>query len=130
MADLGKAPSRPKDDETMCGGDSPDNDNCAEIEKIFVPMEQFDSHDAEREGRLSRPRTKTSSLRTLSRMRSNNGYGCDDMEESEDTELDEDTDPFIVGWDDGDNDPLCPRSMSLARKWLAVLVCAMSALCV
>lgn len=36
---------------------------------------------------------------------------------------------FEVTWD-GDNDPMSPKSMSLARKWVIVLVMASSSLCV
>lgn len=36
---------------------------------------------------------------------------------------------FEVTWD-GDDDPMSPKSMSLARKWVIVLVMASSSLCV
>jgi len=36
---------------------------------------------------------------------------------------------FEVGWD-GDNDPMNPKSKSLAQKWLIVLILAASSLCV
>lgn len=39
-------------------------------------------------------------------------------------------DPFEVEWDGGDNDPLCPRSMKLARKWLIVFITCFGSLCV
>lgn len=31
-------------------------------------------------------------------------------------------DPYEVGWDDGDNDPMNPRSMTKARKWFIVFI--------
>lgn len=37
---------------------------------------------------------------------------------------------FIVGWDDGDNDPLCPRSFGTARKWAMVFIVCLTTLCV
>lgn len=37
--------------------------------------------------------------------------------------------PFLVTWD-GDADPLNPRSMSKLRRWLIVLICSASSLCV
>lgn len=37
---------------------------------------------------------------------------------------------FEVHWDEGDSDPLNPRSLSYARKWLIFLVVSVSALCV
>lgn len=71
----------------------------------------------------------------LSRTRSNNGYGCDENDEStEDLEGGADTvlekDPFEVHWENGDDDPLNPRSMSKARKWLIVIIVSASSLCV
>ena len=36
---------------------------------------------------------------------------------------------IIVGWD-GDDDPMSPRSMGIARKWLIVLILSASSLCV
>jgi hypothetical protein len=73
--------------------------------------------------------------RPLSRTRSNNGYGCDDNDDmTTDLEIAGDSgvekDPFEVHWEDGDNDPSNPRSMSLARKWLVVIIVSASSLCV
>jgi len=42
----------------------------------------------------------------------------------------DETDPFEVGWDGGDDDPLCPRSTSLGRKWLMVFITSLGSLCV
>ncbi len=39
-------------------------------------------------------------------------------------------DPFEVGWENGDHDPLCPRSMGVARKWLIVFITCFGSLCV
>ncbi|RYC61973.1 hypothetical protein CHU98_g4244 [Xylaria longipes] len=50
--------------------------------------------------------------------RSQNGHGCADLSDK-DGEKDED-DPFEVSFD-GDDDPMCPRSMNIARKWILVL---------
>jgi hypothetical protein len=80
-------------------------------------------------------RSNSMSRRTLSRTRSNNGYGCDEDDNSrEDLEISGDgvveKDPFEVHWEDGDNDPLNPRSMSFARKWLVVIIVSASSLCV
>ncbi|OTB04371.1 hypothetical protein M426DRAFT_58765 [Hypoxylon sp. CI-4A] len=63
---------------------------------------------------------------SVSRVRSNNGYGAADLEEdtSDDTinpsQPPVEKDPFEVAWD-GDDDPLCPRSMPIVRKWLVVI---------
>lgn len=37
--------------------------------------------------------------------------------------------PYLVTWD-GDADPLNPRSMSKLRRWIIVLICSASSLCV
>lgn len=81
---------------------------------------------------------------TLTKTRSQRSYaGADgytrfseDQEKSKMGENGENSDAYIdpekkfeVGWD-GDNDPMSPKSMSLARKWVVVLVMASSSLCV
>jgi hypothetical protein len=62
--------------------------------------------------------------RPATRTRSQNGYGCDDIEAIEVTAED---DPFIVGWDGGDADPLSPRSRSNFQKWTIVLINSVAA---
>ena len=42
----------------------------------------------------------------------------------------EEPDRFDVGWDGGDDDPLCPRSMPLGKKWLMVFITCFGSLCV
>lgn len=80
------------------------------------------------------PTTKAVSLRSLSRTRSQNGYSCDDNDDDDDREVAaggiSEKDPYEVGWDDGDNDPLNPRSKSKAAKWTIVLICSFASLCV
>jgi hypothetical protein len=39
-------------------------------------------------------------------------------------------DPFEVGWENGDQDPLCPRSMKTWRKWTIVLITSCGSFCV
>ena len=83
-------------------------------------------------------RNKARSLRSISRTRSHNGYGCDDNddsteEEGGDAEAGEapaEKDPFEVHWEGGDSDPMNPRSMKVARKWVVVLIVSASSLCV
>lgn len=90
-----------------------------------------------RTAELRRPGTGTS--RSISRARSNNGYGCDDLEESSQTSgpaaggqqrNGAEKDPFEVSWDGGDGDPLCPRSMPRAKKWLIVAITSFGSFCV
>lgn len=72
---------------------------------------------------------------SLSRPLSNNGYGCDDNDDSTDdleavgAEVIE-KDPFEVHWEDGDNDPMNPRSFSIGKKWLVVIIVSLSSFCV
>lgn len=81
--------------------------------------------------------SRARSSKSLGRTRSNNGYGCDDMGDDDDDEpagLTETEpparDPFEVGWENGDQDPLCPRSMKTWRKWTIVLITSCGSFCV
>lgn len=73
---------------------------------------------------------------SLGRMGSQNGYGCDgdnseDKRDAQDVENGPvEKDSFEVTWENGDNDPLNPKSKSKAAKWLIVLLCAFASLCV
>lgn len=77
-----------------------------------------------------RRRGSVDTLSTIRRERSNNGWGVDDLEEGPDGEIvapynhhpnpEEAHDPFEVGWDNGDNDALCPRSLPTWRKWVII----------
>ena len=90
-------------------------------------------------------RTRSSGLSTrssLSRMRSHNGYGCDNLDEpglEEDSAGDpekgeaahaREKDPFEVGFEGGNADPWCPRSMRPGRKWAIVGLTSMGSFCV
>lgn len=111
-----------------------------------------DSHDSSATGSsrsdspqltkdLEKTKSKSNSKRnSISRTRSNNGYGCDggiednngglaingDLERRPVAERD----PFEVRWDGGDSDPMNPRSLSMARKWVVVLIVSASSMCV
>lgn len=80
----------------------------------------------------SRAGSKPPSLRSLARSRSNNGYGCDDIED----EVGVDggdlavVDEWEVKWEGGESDPLNPRSLSMFKKWIVVLIVSASSLCV
>jgi hypothetical protein len=89
-----------------------------------------------KEAQLSRPTSQQSSAsRSITRVRSQNGYGVSDDTSEKDEPApnspgnDED-DPFLVGWDGGDSDPLCPRSFNVARKWLIVSIVSSASFCV
>lgn len=88
---------------------------------------------------LSQTRSRASQTRALDKIRSQNGYGVDDDSEptpndggeaQKETAPGESKDPYEVGWDGGDNDPLCPRSFSKGRKWLITIIVSHVSLCV
>ncbi|RDL36997.1 MFS general substrate transporter [Venustampulla echinocandica] len=88
---------------------------------------------------ISRPGSrgnKAISLRSLSRTRSNNGYGCDERGSTEEDRVavengpTPEKDPFEVRWEGGEGDPLNPRGFALARKWVIVLIISASSICV
>ncbi|KAI0884794.1 putative bicyclomycin resistance protein [Annulohypoxylon maeteangense] len=74
---------------------------------------------------------------SIARVRSNNGHGCADLDDGDDSTDDTVTpdhpqvekDPFEVTWE-SETDPLCPKSMSIVRKWLVVITVGMGSLCV
>jgi hypothetical protein len=82
--------------------------------------------------RINKTISKAPSGRSLSRVRSQNGYGVGDDSSDEDVESGANTvvDPYEVRWEDGDNDPMNPRSRKNFTKWVIVLICAASSFCV
>jgi hypothetical protein len=89
----------------------------------FEPIQSNSPYGHPRAGSISQ------SLRSLSRQRSNNGYGVDDSEDTQEQSPQE-KDPYEVGWDGGDNDPMCPRKFGNVRKWVIVLIVSFASLCV
>jgi hypothetical protein len=90
---------------------------------------------------LSQTRTRGSRRSAaFHRTRSQNGYGVDEEAHDADDRDEEhdfaaaasqpEKDPFEVGWANGDSDPLCPRSMSKARKWLITIIATNCSFCV
>ncbi|KAI8624621.1 MFS general substrate transporter [Xylariaceae sp. FL1651] len=76
-------------------------------------------------------RSQSDTTVELSPARSQNGHGCSDLPDKHenDESRNQKEDPFEVSFD-GDNDPMCPRSMNLARKWLLVIIVGLGSLCV
>ncbi|KAF6813831.1 major facilitator superfamily transporter [Colletotrichum sojae] len=72
--------------------------------------------------------------RSLTRTRSQNGYSVDDYQNADDDanppREPEKDDPFEIGFDGGDSDPLCPRSMGKLRKWVIVSIVSCASFCV
>lgn len=87
-------------------------------------------------------RLSTGTIDTLRRERSNNGWGVDDIEADAagsgiiapfnlpDPDAAVEHDPFEVGWENGDDDEMCPRSMPLWRKWVIVGITSVGSFCV
>lgn len=128
--DEGPRSSRSSDDVL----DTTTSDPISPIEKEWLPIRAAVS----RKNSLppgSRSSSRPNSIRSMSRVRSQNGYSCDnhdetDSENTADPEAAAEKDPYEVGWDDGENDPLNPRSKSKVMKWLIVIICSLSSLCV
>jgi len=86
---------------------------------------------------LGRPRSSASSATRsqIARIRSQNGYGISDEADDHNESPTEENgvsekDPFEVGWDGGDSDPMCPRSFTTARKWMITLIVSFCSFCV
>lgn len=87
--------------------------------------------------RASASRRSVSSMSSVAHVRSQNGHGCAELEERKwvsdglpsEIRAEPGKDPFEVSWDSED-EPLCPRSMPLVRKWALVLIIGMGSLCV
>ncbi|RDW85507.1 MFS general substrate transporter-40 [Coleophoma crateriformis] len=120
----------------------PSSSRTSDDETIVLPEKEFAPISSRPQSR-SRPnslgRVQTGrSGRSLSHIRSTNGYGCDEgdnsgSEDAADVEADAarvEKDPFDVRWDGGDNDPMNPRSMHHLRKWVVVIIVSLSSLCV
>ncbi|OHX01268.1 major facilitator superfamily transporter [Colletotrichum incanum] len=103
---------------------NPDNESPTDLEDSgFEPI---------RTGARSGTRSSRHS-RSLSRPRSHNGYSCDDYQHGDDSpqrEVIEKEDPYEVGFDGGDSDPMSPRSMSKFKKWLVVSIVSCASFCV
>lgn len=99
----------------------------------FAPIRAAEGTSRAAARTSSRVSARTS--RSLSRARSNNGYGVDEEDPAHDTEASTEgelpeKDPFEVGWDGGDNDPMCPRRFPALRKWAIVGIVSFASLCV
>lgn len=128
--------SEKRDEGLSQEGQSPIDDSYDDlpINKEFEPIAGSGEVTLSRPNTLRQKATNASARSSVSRTRTQNGYGCDDNEDSEGQDLEggvlREKDPYDVVWDGGDADPMNPRSMSLARKWLVVLIVSASSLCV
>lgn len=102
-----------------------------DIEKQQPPVATTtQEHESSNGGLLSTTMSQSTeqSTESLSRIRSQNGYGVDETQDATSRVVpsySQDKDPFEVGWDDGANDSLCPWSFNKARKWAIIsILCA------
>jgi len=93
--------------------------------KEFEPINTFSKTNS---GPGSQTLNRTTSLHSIARTRSQNGYGCDE-EESDELEQTTSHDPFEVKWD-GVDDHMNPRNWKRIRKWLVVIIVSASSVCV
>lgn len=101
-------------------------------EKQWMPI-----HPEESRSQATRPKpvSRASSTHSMSRQRSHNYWSCDEHEEIDGEDEDqrreaEEKDPFEVAWENGERDPMNPRSKSKLAKWAIVLICSLASLCV
>lgn len=98
-------------------------------------------HPAPQTTSTSRRCPSIETISTIRRERTNNGWGVDDLEENSiggggavapynQPDQPFEHDPYEVGWDGGDSDPLCPRSMPTWRKWLIIGITSVGSFCV
>ncbi|KAA8635154.1 hypothetical protein SMACR_06112 [Sordaria macrospora] len=100
----------------------------------FAPISTRPQSQPHQPRPLSRQSHK-STLSHISRSRSNNGFGVDDLEDEAEKEEEADEEAaaregagetvdeekrFEVGWEGGDSDPLNPRSLATWRKWIII----------
>jgi hypothetical protein len=121
-----------KMEEKLSASSSEPNSEMEAQSKEFAPI----SSPNDRSRAVSQSR-QLASVKSLHRTRSNNGYGCDDPDDNRDVAEqnlekggEPKKDPFEVSWEGGESDPMNPRSMSGARKWLVVLIVSASSFCV
>lgn len=83
--------------------------------------------------KANRPSTESRPSSTLSHTRSHNGFGVDERQEDEvfvEAENNGKDEVIVVTWDNGDEDPMNPRSWPRWRKWAIVIILSIAAFCV
>lgn len=103
--------------------------NVADREKAYdTPSPEGDDAGLD----LQNTRSNRESMRQVGRVVSQNGYGVShELNNEKALEAGQpEKDPYEVGWDGGDADPLNPRSFNKARKWLIVFIVAAGSLTV
>ena len=101
-------------------------------EKEWAPIRPEESRS---KAARSKPASRASSTHSITRQRSHNYWSCDENIENDDADEDqergeEEKDPFEVGWENGERDPMNPRSKRRTTKWAIVLICSLASFCV
>jgi hypothetical protein len=99
-------------------------------EKEWAPIRPQDSRSRDTR---SKPASRASSTHSISRTRSHNYFSCDEHDDTDVGDAEQGAagkDPFEVGWENGEKDPLNPRSKRKIAKWAIVLICSLASLCV
>lgn len=103
-----------------------DDDIGSEDETIFAPITSATNEDRQKE--------RSNASRSLERSWSLNdgvSLGGNEYEtaQADEAALGADRDTgYLVGWDE--NDPMNPRNMSTARRWLIVIIVSLGSVCV
>jgi hypothetical protein len=104
-------------------------------EGVFAPIHVPDADDEEQRREASLHKLRSQPSRSLEHTWSLNdgvsisGDQLNDEEGGEAGTIETDEEQrFTVGWDE--NDPMNPRNMTKARKWLIVIIVSMGSLCV
>ncbi|KAJ5815351.1 hypothetical protein N7474_007128 [Penicillium riverlandense] len=110
-------------------------DDSKSEEGVFAPIHVPDADDEEQRREASLHKLRSQQSRSLERTWSlNDGVSIsgDHLQNEDGGEVrtieTEEERRFTVGWDE--NDPMNPRNMAKARKWLIVIIVAMGSLCV
>ncbi|KAK4034418.1 major facilitator superfamily domain-containing protein [Parachaetomium inaequale] len=154
--DFGSHPSRSDTDEAETLTTQGGGEGKTDPEKLssssstnFEPIRPGGRPASRPVSRTGARRLSADTIDTLRRERSNNGWGCDDIEADAaggsvapynhpsgsnaaagDAADGGERDPFEVGWEGGDSDPLCPRSFPTWRKWLIIAITSVGSFCV
>ncbi|KAL0469944.1 major facilitator superfamily domain-containing protein [Neurospora intermedia] len=134
------AHSATEQNEKENDSDSASSSSQTEDDIGFAPISTHQTQPPHQTRPMSRQSHNTT-FSHISRSRSNNGFGVDDLEDEAEKEeegadaeaaaarsgagetiKDEEEKRFEVGWEGGDSDPLNPRSMPTWRKWIIIAV--------
>lgn len=138
MAQLAKSNRGTGDEEYVLNGhDSHDEARNNDEERVIGldssnTSKEEEEPAAEKRGRLRRSQDGRSLKTTRSHQSraGGDGYTCFDNDRPNKSKVEAGSEePFLVSWD-GDADPDNPRSMTKLRRWMILLICSASSLCV